>query len=93
MPFNRPFFGRRLRHYLRLQYPVEIIMTPQGFYYGHLPDLPGCDAIASTPEELYAALDRERRQWIRERVQSDQAVPRPNTHLDREETVRELRIG
>lgn len=92
MPLNR-LFGRRLRHYLRLQYPAEILVTPQGFYYGHYPDLPGCDAIGSSPAEIYAALDRERRQWLQARVHRDLPVPAPNTHLEPEDTVGELRTG
>ena len=86
MPLNI-LSGRRMRHYMRLQYPVAVVVTPQGFYHGQHPDLPGCSAIGSSPEAMYAILDKARRSWIREQIRLEQSVPLPNAHLDPDEVT------
>lgn len=84
MPF-KVLFNRKLKHFLRLEYPLTVILADDGRYRGRYLDLPGCEASAKKPADLYATLERMRREWIRKRLSENRAVPLPNEHLKRGE--------
>jgi len=72
--------SRKLKYYMRLQYPVCIVFAADGMV-GTLPDFPGCVVVASSVSGVHARLDDARRAWIRDRVVAGDEVPLPNSHL------------
>ncbi|MEM6559213.1 MAG: hypothetical protein AAF605_05450 [Myxococcota bacterium] len=85
MPFA-VLFNRKLKHFLRLEYPLTVILSDDGRYRGEYLDLPGCEACAERPADLYATLERMRREWIRRRLSENRTVPFPNDHLKHGDT-------
>ncbi len=73
-----PLKKRRLRFYLRQEYPVRVVAGGDGFS-GHYPDLPGISHTDSELSRLYTVLARLRHTFISERVQSGHGVPLPNS--------------
>ncbi len=89
--------SRRIKHYLRLNYPLRVVAQGAGFA-GDYPDLPGCSLDAADLASLYAAADAARRQWITERVLTDASIPLPNSYLQRrnpshDRSTTELAVG
>ncbi len=74
--------SRRIRHFLRLTYPVAVVALPRGFRAVY-PDLPGCKVLHALIDEVYGLAEAARRAWITERVLTDEAIPLPNSHLAR----------
>ncbi len=70
---------QQIRFYLRLHYPVQVVLAEDGFR-GCYPDLPGCGCAEADLGRLYSTLERERRQWITAQVLEGQQVPLPNSH-------------
>jgi antitoxin HicB len=67
-----------LDHYLALDYPIELIRdSEQGGYFARHPDLLGCTAEGSTPEEAVRNLDESRELWLEARLDSGHPVPEP----------------
>lgn len=75
-----PLLNRKLKYYLRLQYPVRIIAGDEGLVGSH-PDLPGCTVLADTFPAVYAALEDARRAWIHNRILAGDEIPAPNAYL------------
>lgn len=73
-------FKRRLSHYLRLEYPVRVVITGRGVC-GSFPDLPGCTVEAATMATLHRELFLARRRWLEQRISRGKRVPLPNMHL------------
>ncbi|HET6343995.1 MAG TPA: hypothetical protein VFH51_03635 [Myxococcota bacterium] len=71
--------AKRIRHFLRLTYPVRVVAQGLSFR-GEYPDLPGCSYESESIEALYRNLDALRRQWITEQVLAGDPVPLPNSH-------------
>lgn len=69
---------RKVRYYTRLHYPVQVVLTDSGFR-GTYPDLPGCSFVSDTVDELYARLERVRREWIADQLIAENDVPLPNS--------------
>jgi predicted RNase H-like HicB family nuclease len=80
-----PMLTKKLRFYLRLQYPVRIIAGEDGLV-GSLPDLPGCSVTAESAPAVYSALELARRSWLAERISSGVDIPKPNSFLSPEES-------
>src|SRR5438128_942322 len=72
--------ARRIRHFLRLTYPVRVWATEEGFA-GDYPDLPGVRQEDTNLARLYASLDQARRAWITEQVLAGGQISPPNNHL------------
>jgi hypothetical protein len=70
---------RRLQHYLRLSYPVQVVAIDDAFQ-GCFPDLPGCERTHTEPRRLYRELEAARHAWILERVAAGLPIPVPNGH-------------
>jgi antitoxin HicB len=68
--------GRPADRYARLPYPVEVVPTGDG-YLARVRDLPGCTARAETPEELWPAVERAKREWIEDALRRGEPVPEP----------------
>ncbi len=64
-------------YYARLPYPVEVVPTADGFLVARVRDLPGCTARAETPEELWPAVERAKREWIEDALRRGKRVPEP----------------
>ena len=64
-------------YYARLPYPVEVVPTKDGHLVARVRDLPGCTARAATPEELWAAVERAKREWIEDALSRGERVPEP----------------
>ncbi len=73
--------SRKLKYYMRLQYPVCIVFGDDGIS-GSLPDFPGCGVVADSVSAVYARLDDARRAWIRDRVVAGDDIPLPNAHAN-----------
>lgn len=84
--------ARKLKYFLRLQYPAQVVMTGEGFR-GSLPDLPGCIATASTLEGLYTELDRKRRIFLERCVMHGEPIPTPNFFLRAAEAAPEEQVA
>lgn len=72
--------AKRIRHFLRLSYPLRVIANDDGFS-GDYPDLPGCAVMGADLSMLYQQLESRRREWITEHVLMGENVPMPNSHL------------
>ena len=70
--------SRRIRHFLKLAYPLRVVAQSRTFCADY-PDLPGCQVVASRLVEVYAEAEAVRRQWITERVLTDDPIPLPNS--------------
>jgi antitoxin HicB len=68
--------GSPADHYVRLPYPVEVVPTGDG-YLARVRDLPGCTARAETPQELWPAVERAKREWIEDALRRGKPVPEP----------------
>ena len=79
--------AKRIRHFLRLSYPIRIVAQESGFR-GDYPDLPGCVVTHCEIFELYSELELLRRQWLTERVLEDAPIPLPNTYLQERDPSR-----
>ena len=79
-----PTMTKKLKYYLRLQYPVRVVLSAEGLVGEH-PDLPGCQVTCDSTSALYAALDDARRHWLREQVVMGNDIPLPNSYLAVEE--------
>ena len=89
--------SRKLKYYMRLQYPVRIVFGEDGIC-GSLPDFPGCAVVADSVAAVYARLDDARRAWIRDRVVAGDEIPLPNAHASapfeaRDRPARESAFG
>jgi predicted RNase H-like HicB family nuclease len=73
--------SRKLKYYMRLQYPVCIVFSDDGVI-GSLPDFPGCAVLADSVSAVHARLDDARRAWIRDRVVAGHEVPLPNSYAN-----------
>jgi predicted RNase H-like HicB family nuclease len=80
---------KKLKFFLRLQYPVRIVASEDGLVGSH-PDLPGCTVTAESAPATYAALELARRSWLAEHIGAGEDIPMPNAHLstDEPETTR-----
>ena len=76
-----PLLRRRLRYYLRLDYPVHVTWGSEGFV-GSYPDLPGASVADTELPRLYARLENTRRDWLAARVRENLPVPMPNTGVE-----------
>jgi hypothetical protein len=76
--------SRKLKYYLRLQYPVRIVAGDEGLIGAH-PDLPGCSVLGDSAPQVYAALELARREWLRHHVAAGDDIPLPNAYLTGEE--------
>ncbi len=76
-----PMVTRKLKFYLRLQYPVRIVAGEDGLV-GSLPDLPGCTVTADSAPAVYSALELARRSWLAERINAGEDIPMPNSFLN-----------
>lgn len=72
--------ARQVRFYLRLNYPLAVTCSGDGFV-AHYLDLPGCEAFDTDLPRLHHSMDSLRRRWIQEHVLSETPVPLPNSHL------------
>ncbi len=72
---------RKVRYYTRLHYPAQVLLTDSGFR-GTYPDLPGCFFECDDIHELYARLERIRREWIANRLVAERDVPLPNSYSE-----------
>ena len=82
-----PMFNKKLKFYLRLQYPVRIVAGEDGLV-GSLPDLPGCTVTADSAPAVYSALELARRSWLADRISAGDDIPMPNSFLTPEENER-----
>ena len=73
---DRPV-GSPADHYARLPYPVEVVPTADGRLVARVRDLPGCTARAETPQELWEAVERAKREWIEDALRRGKPVPEP----------------
>jgi hypothetical protein len=73
--------SRRIKHFLRLNYPLRVISEKKQFRADY-PDLSGCVVLEADLRLVYAKADAARRQWITESVLIDAPIPLPNTYLD-----------
>lgn len=80
-----PMLTKKLKFYLRLQYPVRIVAGEDGLV-GSLPDLPGCTVTAESAPAVYSALELARRSWLAQRIGAGEDIPMPNSFLSPEET-------
>jgi len=67
---------RDLKHYLSLEYPIQIAREPGGVFAFH-PDLDGCAAQGDTVEEAIANLDAARRLWLEVRLEDGLPIEEP----------------
>lgn len=72
--------ARRIRHFLRLTYPVRVWLADDGFV-GNYPDLPEITLKDSDLQQLYSSLDQARREWITEQVLAGSSIALPNSYL------------
>lgn len=77
-PAHRP---ATVDHYLRLNYPMEILEEEDGVVAA-IPDLPGCASFGDTIEEAIRNLNATKELWIKGRVESGQPVPLPTQAED-----------
>lgn len=68
---------RPLNDYLALRYPMIIEPNASGGYVALFPDIPGCHASGSTPQEAAERLDTERKKWIISSFDSMGQIPEP----------------
>jgi hypothetical protein len=73
--------ARKVRYYVGLHYPLFVVLTDDGFC-ARYPDLPGCTCVARDSSDLYATMDRIRREWIAARLFAGEEIPLPNAHLE-----------
>jgi hypothetical protein len=69
-------FQKRLRFYLRLDYPCQVTHVSPVFK-GSYPDLPGVTATDPDVGRLYTILHRLRCAWITEHLRRGLSVPMP----------------
>ena len=79
-------FERRLRFYLRLSYPVQIVAA-EAVFRGWLPDLPGCQTECDDVQGLYVKLDVLRVAYLTRACTGGEEPPLPNTYLDSDGTA------
>ncbi len=72
---------RMLQHFLRLNYPLEVVVLTPTEIAGVYPDLEGCDLMASSIDELQRLMELQRRVWLRDCIESGGVPPQPNTAL------------
>ena len=72
---------KRLKYFANLSYPTQVCVKGE-LFVGYLPDLPECYAEAREPQAVYAVLEAKRRASLRERVDNNQDIPLPNSHLE-----------
>jgi len=67
-------------NYLGLSYPVllrKISDDGEEYYFAEIPDLPGCMAHGTSPDEAMESLEESKRLWIEERLDQGYPVPEP----------------
>jgi antitoxin HicB len=69
--------GSPADYYARLPYPVEVVPAGDGYLQARVRDLPGCTARAETPQELWEAVERAKREWIEDALRRGEPVPEP----------------
>ncbi|MFZ0992926.1 MAG: type II toxin-antitoxin system HicB family antitoxin [Candidatus Sulfotelmatobacter sp.] len=69
--------AERLQHYLRLNYPMEVVEDEDGIV-ATIPDLPGCVSFGETIEGAVRNLKEIKELWIKGRIDSGQPVPEPS---------------
>ncbi len=70
-----------LEHYLGLEYPVLLVVEPEGGYTAFHPDLKGCMAVGETPGEALANLKDARRLWLETAYEDGDEIPLPPVGL------------
>ena len=84
MPNRDALTRRKLKYFLRLNYPLQVVVD-EGQVRGCYPDLPGCEVVGDSLlelEEIKATLEKVRREWLTERVEAGDTPPMPNSHLE-----------
>lgn len=72
--------SKDLEYYLGLSYPVllrKIYDDEEEYYFAEVPELPGCMAHGSTPDEAIESIKESKRLWIEERLEQGYPVPEP----------------
>lgn len=71
--------SKDLEYYLGLSYPVLLrkISEEEEYYFAEVPELPGCMAHGSTPDEAIESIKESKRLWIEERLEQGYPVPEP----------------
>ena len=63
-------------YYMRVPYAVKVIPSENG-YFARVEDLPGCRAWADNLEDLWPAVERAKRAWIEDALESHRRIPKP----------------
>lgn len=73
-----PAQERILRHFLRLNYPVEVVVHDITQVTGRCPDLEGCTICSTSIETVLRLVDLKRQVWLRDCVEAGDVPPLPN---------------
>lgn len=69
--------GKKLEHYMTLNYPTEVVREENGIVVALHPDLMGCIAQGETADEALANLDKARAAWLEVRLAEGLPIPEP----------------
>lgn len=68
-----------LDYYLNLKYPVTLELAPEGGYFVHIEDLPGCYSQGETTEEAMEMIEEARRLWLEVAYEDGLDIPEPRS--------------
>lgn len=64
-------------YYLALPYRIELIPDEDGYWFVHIPLLPGCITRGSLREEALNMLDEAKVLWLETALAENIAIPEP----------------
>jgi antitoxin HicB len=70
---------KSLDYYIKLKYPVTVEEAPEGGFFVHIEDLPGCYSQGETVEEALAMIEDARRLWIESMYEDENEIPLPRS--------------
>lgn len=70
-----------MTYYLSLPYSISLLKQEEGgeeYWVAEVPDLPGCMADGSTPDEAISSLEDAKQAWIESHIEDGYEVPEPS---------------
>jgi len=68
---------KKLEYYLSLPYPIELIPDEDGFWFVHVPLLPGCLTQGESRADALEMIDETKTLWLETALDEGMEIPEP----------------